>query len=227
MKSNKNNLATIATLQGTLYELENHYKSLLDSLHKDVADCSSESAHIRLEALLTIARAKQSIKSSTMFLNGDTFRPIYACSSAFLIDCYKKLMVSKSEELLFCTGIEVGSLRVLETQLFMVYKRQTPYYIAADNESNIEVLHNLNNSGQRLLAWLHSHPGKGKEATFPSQIDMEHQRDIEAGKYPAIGLVYSRDGFVHFFSHQSEFEIAIIGKGFEYVDEKTIKLKLI
>ncbi|MEZ5359850.1 MAG: hypothetical protein R3F48_13605 [Candidatus Zixiibacteriota bacterium] len=224
MKSLVKNYRNFATLQGALYELEKTGKKLQTSLQKDIIECNSERAKARLDVLLALSHASRAITSTAQALDHGKVRPIYICSVQFLLGCFKDLTLSQNEEMLFCTGLEIGSIRTLDTKLWLTYKTQTPSFIAADSESNRLALQKLNQSGQRLLAWFHSHPGTGVGSIYPSSIDIDHQRNLEAGGYPTIGLIFSRDGLVRFFSHETNFDFEVIGKGFEYVDEKTIKL---
>lgn len=223
---NERNLiaASTATLQGALAGVDKQYSRASELLKTDILEGRSDQAKARLDVLLTLANCKRTVSTATEMLSNGNTRPLYLCCSWFLRECLESLTRCDKESMLYTTGLELGSVRTLDRQLGFQYKEQTGVYVAAESQSNRNTLAKLDSAGQRLLAWFHSHPGRGASATLPSDIDNDHQGDLEQGGYPAIGAIFSRDGYVRFFSSEKEFDVIILGKNMEHIHEKLFKL---
>ena len=93
-----------------------------------------------------------------------------------------------------------------------------------DPTSQLAALTELDQRGERLLAVLHSHPGRGAGATMPSSVDRATQDGLEKMGYPTIGAIFSRDGFVRFFSVNRRFRVAVSGAGVEPAGDRIFRL---
>lgn len=152
-------------------------------------------------------------------------KPTYVMSSLFLLECYEYLNKENSlESLHLVSGIQLGNMNVLDRMLPIALEKQTSASVSADPISLRDTLIQLDTFGHKLLAYFHIHPGAGKHCTFPSYNDLEIQRMLERGKYPAIGAIFSRNGYIRFFPQDKDFEILVYGKGVEKEDDKVFKL---
>jgi proteasome lid subunit RPN8/RPN11 len=151
--------------------------------------------------------------------------PVYVAGSLFLGEAYAALVRDPAEEMHFVTGCEVGGYRMLERLVTFEKTERTAVRVAGEPSSSHAALISLEARGYRLTAWMHSHPGHGPSATMASGIDMGHQARLERGRYPAIGAVFSRDGYVRFFSKDLPFAVQIFGKGVTRLDERLYQLQ--
>lgn len=222
--ANMKNLAAIVGLQSASFGLDQHFQYELKRLEENISSGQPEHARATLELLLTLAGCKQLVADAANAVNGSDGRPLYVCSAWFMRDYLRQAKTTRKESMCYVSGIELGRIRTLDRQLLLQYSNQTEYQVVADRDSNRTVLRDLDAAGQHLLAWFHSHPGNGQASTQPSAIDMSHQGDLEQGGYPVIGAVFTRDGHARFFSAKSEFDLVVLGKGIEQVDEKLYKI---
>ena len=213
-----------ATLEGVEHCLEEHLKTGLVDLEEDVRNLNAPQAQVRLTSLLPLASCKLAVRNAINGLIGGNGKPLYVCTSWFLRECMEELTATDDEAMLFATGSEIGNLRAIERKLRLEYAEQSQVFVSADSESNRRALCQLKDNGQRLLAWLHSHPGKGPAATNPSSIDKSHQRNLEHGGYAAIGAIFTRDGHVRFFSHEVEFGVFVFGNNVSKLGKELYKL---
>ena len=70
-------------------------------------------------------------------------------------------------------------------------------YVRADRARLATALVDLSRSGAHLAIWVHSHPGTGASATFPSAIDLRQEEDLRRHySNRLVCLIAVRDGFV-------------------------------
>jgi hypothetical protein len=155
-----------------------------------------------------------------------TVAPVYVVSTLFLRECHEYLVRDPREDMHFVTGAEFGRCRVLERRVTFEKEARSAVGVSGNPMSTHAVLVGLEGHGHRLTAWMHSHPGQGAHATCPSSIDRGHQARLERGRCPAIGAIFSRDGYVRFFSNHTPFVVHIYGKGIEKTNAYIYKLRL-
>jgi len=223
-KSRNSFAAETVTLESAAFGLDQQYQQMLEKLEQDIVSGRPEQARVRLDVLLSLGHCRRTVQNATEMLNGGKVRPLYLCSAWFLRDCLKELTRSRKEAMLLVSGLNIGNVRTLDRHLGLQYSKQSQFFVSADGQSNRQALRELDENGQRLQAWFHSHPGSGPASTLPSAIDSSHQGDLEQGGYPAVGAIFARDGHVRFFSHNMEFEVAVLGKQVEQIDEKLFRL---
>jgi proteasome lid subunit RPN8/RPN11 len=146
--------------------------------------------------------------------------PLYIVSSLFLLESFRYLVKDPAEDMHFVTGCELGPVRVLERLVDFDKAERTAVRVAGKPASTHQALIGLEAKGHRLTAWMHSHPGMGAGATRPSSTDLDHQRRLEQGRYPAIGAIFSRDACVRFFSAGTPFRVEVFGAGVRRLDER-------
>lgn len=144
----------------------------------------------------------------------------YKIGSLFLKECFEYLTSSPEEVIHLVSGIE------LEKDIFLLDKLERVEYQAnmvgakADVKDLFKKLIELDEKyGHLLLAVFHSHPFGGVAGACPSGIDRNLQENLEKSGYQAIQAVFSRDGYIRFFSNKLSFEIEIYGKGLEKISE--------
>lgn len=150
--------------------------------------------------------------------------PTYVVGSLFLADCMSVLTMDEKEYMVYLTGMDKDGLIYLTTLLHFEAARSVGG-VHGDPQSVLQAVLKLERAGHRLYGWFHSHPGS-RSACAPSSIDIGMQQRLEGSEYPAIGGVFTRDGYVRFFGVQREFQILIHGKGVEHVDGETSLYKI-
>lgn len=152
--------------------------------------------------------------------------PLYLTEYRFLKEAFHFLTKSKEEAFCLVTGPECdGNLFTLTRMLEPKMKRQSIGGAEPDFGSLNQMLVEMDEiEGNHLISYFHSHPGKGAGSTQPSGIDRRTQEKFERGGYPVVGAIFSRDGYVRFFSHDRKFQVKASGKGGEQIDEKLFKL---
>jgi hypothetical protein len=151
-------------------------------------------------------------------------RPAYVVSSWFLWDCYKWLTRVPEEELCFVTGVELDGRFHLQRRSEFKLAMQSWGGVEADTASMTKALLEMDKYGHRFLAHFHSHPFTGKGGTCPSATDRNFQSRLETGKYPVIGGIFSRDGYVRFFANDKAFNVEVFGKGVDKVEKDVFRL---
>lgn len=152
--------------------------------------------------------------------------PAYITSSLFLQESYTYLTEGPAEQMHYVTGTRIGNMLSLDRLVTFKYTRHSLVGVEGAPHDTLKALLMLERFGHKLLGWFHSHPGSGHGASIPSQIDLNHQRRLEMGGYPAIGAVFTRDGYVRFFSLNRNFRIEIYGKGVEKIDGRLFRIRV-
>ena len=144
-----------------------------------------------------------------------TDKPVFVISSMFLRDSYNLLNIDKKiESLHFLTGPRIGNVNVLDRIVDFEKEVQTSVFAKGKSDSVRKVLIELAKHEHRLHGCFHVHPGNGATATLPSDTDLTLQQNFDRGGYKVLHAIFSRDGYVRFYS-SLDFEIQIYGKGLE------------
>jgi proteasome lid subunit RPN8/RPN11 len=144
---------------------------------------------------------------------------IYLVGSWLLRDCYEYLCRKPTEMMHFVTGVRFSNIFILERMVKFDFERASPVYISGDVSSSFGSLLEIERYGYSVNAWFHSHPGNGESQAFASSIDIRNQERLERGGYPAIGGVFSQDGYIRFFSQNRKFDVIVLGKGVEKIGD--------
>ena len=153
----------------------------------------------------------------------DNTKTGYLVSSLFLRESFELLNKREVESLHFVTGPEISDTKVLDKIVDFRLEKQSAVYAKADSSAVRKALIYLNRHAYKLYGCFHIHPGNGATSIFPSSTDMKLDRLLHRGGYGCIGAIFSRDGYIRFFSSK-EFEINIYGNGVEKIDEKLYRL---
>ncbi|MEW6686070.1 MAG: hypothetical protein AB1393_07690 [Candidatus Edwardsbacteria bacterium] len=202
--------------------IERQMDALISKLKEKALSHSVEESRNLFSAILDLSELHRiAVELSSQ---KDKKELIYIIPSLFLIDCHNYLKQQEEESLHFVTGVEIDNVVVLDRIVKIDLEKQSVVYARADSISVRKVLVELTRYDYKLFAYFHIHPGLGKEATHPSDIDMRLDKLLRQGNYKTIGAIFSRDGFVRFFSNGKKFEIQIYGKGVREIDAKTFEL---
>jgi hypothetical protein len=151
--------------------------------------------------------------------------PLYIVSGRFLREAYESLTQTQNEALVYVTGPEDGKDTFVLSRLVPFQLAQASRgHATPDPVSQMEALEGLSSEGQALLATFHSHPGHGASATHPSGTDLSTQGQLERLGYPTIGAIFSRNGFVRFYSKDRHFEVFVSGSGITKVEEHVFRI---
>jgi hypothetical protein len=97
-------------------------------------------------------------------------------------------------------------------------------YARSNLISTRDALARMDRFGYQLTGVFHSHPGTGKGSVLPSGTDEKNQRKLEQAGYRCISGIFSRDGWIRFFTLNNPFKVAVKGKGVEHVEENLFRL---
>ena len=139
--------------------------------------------------------------------------PVFITSTRFLMECYRYLMQRETEVLHDVSGISHNGIYTLENLEALEIKESSFTRAKSDLISTNRTLVRLEKFGLLLTGIFHSHPGRGSSSVTPSATDIRNQRKYEKVGYTCVGGIFSRDGWVRFFSAGLKFEVVVKGKG--------------
>ncbi|MBU0515263.1 MAG: hypothetical protein KJ621_10880 [Proteobacteria bacterium] len=152
-------------------------------------------------------------------------KPTHIVSARVLWDFNKVQMQRPTEHLMDVSGIKYDGTHTLERLEPLELDESSPTYARSNLLSTRDALADMHQYGSLLTGVFHSHPGRGRSAVHPSQTDIRNQKKLEDAGYKCISAVFSRDGWVRFFTVNSPFRVVVKGKGVECVEENLYKLK--
>jgi hypothetical protein len=151
---------------------------------------------------------------------------VLVANSLFLHECFVLLTRTEDENLHAVTGSIVGNLRTLDRIVPLQLSLQGLAGAEAENCSLASELIRLNDFGLLPLAYFHSHPGRGANATHPSSTDRQTQSTMEESGSEIIGGIFSRDGFVRFYANKKVPNVHVVGKRIRKVEQNVYKLEI-
>jgi len=173
----------------------------------------------------TEATAPQALPAEASPQDGDG-EPLFVINSLMLYRCFKLLTRTENEHLHAITGSVFHNARFLEHIVPLSLSRQSVGGAEAENESLANELMFINEFGLRPLAYFHSHPGFGANATCPSGTDRQTQATMEKSGSDIIGGIFSRDGFVRFYVNRGRLKVRVIGKRVRKVEKNVYQLEV-
>ncbi|MDD5242467.1 MAG: hypothetical protein PHU49_00475 [Syntrophorhabdaceae bacterium] len=201
--------------------LEKQLRTDTEGILEHMLGHDMQSARLRYEKACLLSSVHQDL----CHILGDP-APEYIVSSLFLVQSHRVLASCPDENMLIATGKDFGPVKIIDTQVSVEVSEQSKVFVRADSDSLGKALCSLDDYGHKLLAWFHSHPGTGPASVNPSATDLDTQNRLERGGYPVVGGIFSRDGYVRFFSIKNRFSsIRIYGKLVEKKDETTFHIK--
>jgi hypothetical protein len=152
----------------------------------------------------------------------------FVVDAMLLADSFHYVCGSGRDEVFhYVTGLTVDGTYVLTRIVPVDFSRQSPGGVRVEDDSNIRALEQLDEWGVPLLGHIHSHPGNGVGGTTPSGIDRRFVERLACGGHVAIGAIFSRDGYVRFYAHEStRFSVEVQGHRVERIEENVFKLEV-
>jgi len=130
-----------------------------------------------------------------------------------------------AERMLVAAARTSEGVRTL-TAVFDVTGKAQSAHVQADPEKLARALIAMGSTDSYLLAWLHSHPGRGPSATVPSSIDQAQQQDWIRDYSPdLLGLILVEDGYVRLWGQavdENRIEVTIRGTGIKETEERHV-----
>ena len=214
-------------LEKRIAVFEGKEQDALDALKGHVAAGDRERAQLQLETMMSYVDLQHAARRLMPSDAGDESETTYVVGSLFLYDCHRELIRGPNENMHYVTGVGLGSVLTMDRITPIALDTATPVFAQGNLASSHGALMRLTRFGHRLHGLFHCHPGRGKEATRPSYIDLDTQERQERGKYPVVGAIFTADGFVRFFSVRNRFSIVIYGDGVEHVEDTVYRLTAI
>jgi proteasome lid subunit RPN8/RPN11 len=189
-----------------------------------LAESPTCNSKVIYEHLLLVAKINNLIDESLKQIREQCKEHVYVVPSLFLHESFNLLNQDKENESLhFVTGPEIRGIKILDKIMGFRIEEQNAAYAKADSYEVSDVLIKLHKYSFKLLGYFHIHPGTGIDSTFPSSTDLALENLLNKGNYEAVGAIFSRDGFVRFFS-SDDFRIDIYGRGVERINEKLYRI---
>ena len=209
-----------SVLTEAYYKLNSQMKtSLLDSYDIENAESSFNELRNLSTPINIIGNA-----IDILDYNNDRI-PIFWISSEIIKECYQNQSLISTETIHYGIGKRCSNVHTVEKVVSVDLESSEVTRAKADIDAVRNILTTASRNGSLFTCYFHTHPGKGKEATNKSDTDIKYQSNLERGGYKTIGCIYSRDGYLRFFSDKLDFNIIITGKGVEHVKGKIYKIK--
>lgn len=204
-ESNENKDKGLADIKEFLQEKLDYWLGVYQDAINDNNTEAYKKAHGKLTRLSPLKNKAQTEYNE---------KPIYRISSWLVRDAFQYLTRLPEESLCFVAGQGVrDNSYTLERLIKVDHEIQTSSRAKAQVNSSAQALSEIDDYGASFTAHLHSHPFAGEGGTRPSNKDFKFQSSLEGGGYICIGGIFSRDGYLRFFSHDREFEVQITGSG--------------
>jgi proteasome lid subunit RPN8/RPN11 len=201
-------------------------RQLLSQLqHQVLDDLDFEGAQHVLTRLADVGEARRMLSELAPEAEANEDVPQFVIASEVVHAAYRKLNECQTESILYGIGSQYSNLYTIERLVPLKMETSGIAYACADAASSAKVLIDLEPYGSLLTGYFHTHPGRGPGANRPSSVDLANQAQLEQGNYHTIGGIFSRDGYVRFFTDQLKFTASISGKGVEHVQTNLWKLK--
>ena len=145
----------------------------------------------------------------------------YRIDSLFLREAFQQLVSTPEEVLRMVSGLVLEDNQFVLDRLMKVEYRASIIAAKADVRDLFTKLIEMDEKhGHLLLAVFHSHPFNEIAGTCPSGVDRNLQENLERSGYKTIQAIFSRNGYVRFFTNKLNFEIEIYGKGVQKISVK-------
>jgi len=147
----------------------------------------------------------------------------YLVSSLFLHENFDLMKDDSTETFYYVTGPEVCGVKILDKIEKFGYEERSGVFAKAVTKESTLILIKLDLHGHRLWGYFHSHTQPGVSGTGPSWVDLRLRDTLDRGGHKAIGVIFSKDGFIRFFSPKP-FKIIIYGEGVVKINEELYHL---
>jgi len=207
--------------QATARDIE----SLFVSIRSYIAKFQLTEAALTFSQLLSLSRFHHTVREITQRCHAtEPGTSTYFFGSSLLYDTYHRQAAIATETIDYALGHRHGSFLTVEKVIPLQLESSSVSRAEGNSRDNARVLVEAERLGGILSCYFHTHPGHGPHANLPSPTDIATQKRFEQGGYAVIGGIFSRDGYLRFFSHEKPFNISISGKEVEHVGENLYKL---
>lgn len=151
----------------------------------------------------------------------------------FWIDCNwltetaHRLTLTPDEHVVFVSGVSVEQHHVPTHLVEFDLAYKSPVRAIGDIRSSMEALFRLYERGLPLLATAHRHPGNTANATHESSVDVTYMGALQAKGAPILGIIVTKpqpEFYVRFFTVRVDFNVHIVGRGWERVGDNVIRV---
>lgn|GEM_PF-4503254 len=221
LTSNAIALAQLNTLEG---ELEDEQREALISLRLAVADSFNAPLADSLYDRVRSHGYIRNLIGNVAALIELPDEPTFLVSSEVLHRSFERLGGIATESIDYVFGSQYGNVFTCDRCVPLKLEQSKVGYASGDVAFSSKSLIEREKYGSVLTLYLHMHPGSGLESNLPSRTDLDNQSRLESGNYNTIGGIFSRDGYLRFFSKELPFRPYIIGKGVKNVGDGIFKL---
>ncbi len=149
---------------------------------------------------------------------------VFVFSSMLLHDSFDSATELPQEGMHFVVGYEYDNLLIATRIIPFAYAHRSLAAARGDHQATHHSFIETHEFGHSLLALIHSHPGTGTFSNHPSGEDMQTQRNWELTTKMISGI-WSRDGYLRFFSDTFPFSIVVVGSQIEQLEPHLWRLR--
>ncbi len=150
--------------------------------------------------------------------------PVLTFSSWLLRDSYRICVETPEEGMHFVVGVCMDGVMVGTNIVTFPYARRSVAGAAGETRATHRISIEAAESGHSIVAILHSHPGMGPEANHPSPTDLRTHALWERSM-PLVGGIWSRDGFLRFFTSGASCRVEVLGDHLESSGDNLWRLR--
>lgn len=214
------------------YELVQRHQRVLNQAEKELSE--KINGHVRARdpagVLVTAQQLSEIVQKEQALDKAQTedgplpvATNVFVFSSMMLRDSYRYCTKTKEEGMHFILGIEVDGVGIGTRLVGFPCREKSIASASGDHLATHRICIDTHEYGHRVLGLLHSHPGKGKRANYPSSVDERTQELWERGFRMCFGI-WSRDGFLRFFGSKLDCTIKVVGNYVENIEDDLFKL---
>jgi len=144
-------------------------------------------------------------------------------SSRTILDSYRICTEIEAEGMVFVTGIDWDGIGLATHLVEFPYAYRSVAGAAGEHQATHRIVIDTHEIGMRLLALIHSHPGSGPDSNHYSATDAQTQMLWERSSR-MIGGIWSRDGYLRWYSLKQPYTVKIVGNHMEQIDENVWKI---
>jgi proteasome lid subunit RPN8/RPN11 len=205
----------VARLAGVRHDVEADQHALATILHHAIISPTGGDVEELARRLHLTARTLSVLTALTPQTTAGVVE--YWLSTRLLRESCAACTGDDAESLHLLTGFRVGNTAVPLAVEVPTLASRGRAHAKATHESTHHATIRAVLDGHCVLGILHNHPGKGAAATHPSHEDLHTQRLWEHTGF-VLGGIWTRDGYVRFFTAKQDYAIRIAGEGVDHVE---------
>lgn len=190
----------------------------INLLRENYPEVFERNLRARVEARTVLIRLSPFRRTDTSSPNHFLF------SSRHLAQSFVYCTATSEEGMQFILGIEHHKVLLGSELVTIDYEHRSPVFAHTEDIATNQMMIQAHESGHLVLALIHSHPGAGLDANHPSSIDHSTQQRWEDSRRFISGI-WSRDGYLRFFSNRLPFTVQVVGSHMEKLSPYLFRLK--